>query len=286
MPWTILVNGAFKTLTPDIYRGAYHGAGGRPPAQFYLSGDAHRHPPFGWATTAGVAEYFDGRLAQGALCFHVEQLQRDVSARSIPQRFNAALAQNRVFGWELPFYGTLNVLMEEILEVLGHDPILPETILRLDREIGRVQGLSWNVDRPEFFRRAAAESMTYRNLLTPPLIDGRTQRQPNLCTVSFPPVTDRALRFAIDVTPRGHTTWLKPSDQIRYKKFLKDYFNDLMDLRCKVNHLIGNSISQSIGRHPNATHLIAIGGRHISENPVQAFIRIGNSIGLVDGAQD
>jgi hypothetical protein len=264
MPWTLLAAGAFGGLSEDNLAGVF----GDPSPRFFLSGDGHRQPPFGWAEGEAVLPQFLALMGRGELCMHVEQQQEDVRAASVPPRFADLIRQQMVFGWELPIYRDLLAMMQLIYAVKAELPRPSlESVMAVHREMVRIAGLAHVVGNPPWMRQAVVTSDGFKAYWAG--IDPRPDRFQLLTTPDKP--VYRNEQFA-----------RRKSTEDSYRGFLSDYLLDIMQLRTDANQFIGVRIKRNIDLHPNATHLITVGAAHITINPVQQYINLGNLTGLVD----
>jgi hypothetical protein len=116
--------------------------------RFFLTGDGHRHPPFGWTSACkGLRAHFERLMASQMLCAHVEEHQEEVKDTSVPTWFPLLYDQGRIFGWELAIYRDLRPVMEkctDLMAAVGTGLDLSASVIRdivaLDRKMSRVQG--------------------------------------------------------------------------------------------------------------------------------------------------
>lgn len=249
MIWRTVPSGTLNGLSARNIDGVL----GTPRTRFYLTGDGHRNPPFAWATRPAVLQHFLGLMAAGRLCLHVEEHQDAIKAASIPWQFDHVREQNKVFGWELSIYRHLQPAMELAMSLMGDMPRPPmQDVVALDRHLIQINALAWKYGNRRFMRDSADTANEFRIHLIE-LARNKTQRNGAI--------------------------------EDDYTQFLKKFFNECMDYRCKANIFIGANIRNAIARFPNATHLITVGNAHLDSNPVQQYIDIGSEDGVIDPSQ-
>ncbi|MGL4555041.1 MAG: hypothetical protein ACRC33_28065 [Gemmataceae bacterium] len=254
MPWRVeapntlfgLTDGTFATIFP----------GGAADPRFFLSGDGHRHPPFRWLLSCSLVQnHFTGLMNLQKLFAHVEELQSDVTADSVPAPFSALHAQNRIFGWEPAIYAHLGAAMQECLALADTtlDPaVMGRRAVALDHRMAQAHALRASIGDPDDLRLLRPQAIAFREYY-----EGTTR-----------------MFFKKD---------REPAVEEKYLKFLFAYNKVGMKLRIDVNRYIGENIREVISANPDATHIITVGDAHIAEDPVQNYIALPKGVdGIVD----
>jgi hypothetical protein len=249
LPWIVLVQGALRLVSDATVNATI----GFPPHSFFLKGDGHRKPPFQWATSPPVKLHFLQKMANNALCFHVEEQQSDVRAESIPAIFNPVFTSGKVFGWELSIYIPLLPLMSLIMDMpTALEKPQYADIEKLHNQMVDVKSKAVTVGNPAWMVDAIAKS------------------------AEFLSYWKSVLRYFPPPAKRNEAT------ELAYIKFLLDYNKRAMQLRTEANNYIAINITKSVNLYPNDTHLITLGDAHLTNNPVQQYLSIGAAIGVVD----
>ena len=103
-----------------------------PKIQFFLTGDAHRDPPFLWAVREECSilrNHFLTLMDQELLCAHVEKLSNEVTIRCVPGELSQLYAQNRIFGWEPDIFRDLRSVMQLCDDLRGRKEINPFEVI-------------------------------------------------------------------------------------------------------------------------------------------------------------
>jgi hypothetical protein len=102
MPWKNLASGTLQGLSD-----ATLGATLTPMPRFFLTGDGHRHPPFGWTSACkGLRAHFERLMASQMLCAHVEEHQEEVKDTSVPTWFPCCMIKDASLGGNSQFTET------------------------------------------------------------------------------------------------------------------------------------------------------------------------------------
>ena len=258
MPWRILEPGTLRGLTNDNFATVLS-----PMPRIFLTGDAHRTPPFRWTMASDASKiHFLTLMADNRLCAHVEEFQDQVNDHSIPPELAPLLHQERVFGWELPIFRGLHELMEAsmklVAEVPDAGPGLLAKVRALIDNMARVRRQMGSVGNPVQISATMLEPRDY--LVYFEAIDGGGVRN-----------KDREAQFVA---------------------LLKRFINEAMALRTQVNPYISARIQAKIDELPaDCVHIITCGNAHliqtdeIPDPPVQDSLNIGDSPGVVDASQ-
>ena len=103
MPWRTLASGTLKGLSDEKL-----GTTLTPMPRFFMTGDGHRQPPFGWTNACKqLRAHFMTLIASKMLCAHVEEHAEQVEGTSVPNWLAVLYDQRRIFGWELTIYRDL-----------------------------------------------------------------------------------------------------------------------------------------------------------------------------------
>lgn len=253
MPWNQVATGTLSGLTDATVDKTF----GTGIPQFFMTGDGHRSPPFGWTMRCNRLKlHFLDLMANGRLCAHVELHQDQVKENSVPGELLPLFNQQKIFGWELAIYKDLQPLMEQSMtlagDLAGRVPTEQvRSVVAFDRELVRVHALLHQVGNPPGLAAAMRQHEPYRTYY-----QGRANGQPqNLDT------------------------------EQQYLQFLIQYHNTAMALRTGLNNYIGTNITRNINLHPNCTHIITCGDAHITRNNLTQYVLIPAAAqGVADAA--
>jgi hypothetical protein len=243
--WTVLPEGTLWNLNDNNYQQLL----GTPLPQFFMSGDGHRNPPFEWATGSGMLKtHFLELMLSNRLCAHVEQQPEEVTYDSVHPFLTPVAVNQRVFGWELEIYKSLNPIMKQCLEMAGALAIDKHQAINLGQEMLRVNAMMWKI------RQSAAMTS----------------------------LIDQANEFH-EYYLRAENENESRDDE--YRAFLLSYQNAAMQLRTDANLEIGANIQTKVDQLQGSTHLITCGDAHITENPLWHYIQLPpGTRGVVDPA--
>lgn len=229
--------------------------------RFFLTGDGHRHPPFTWITACPTVEkQFVELMGRGLLCAHVEEHQEAVKVDSVPVVLAPLYAQQRIFGWEPGVYRALGSALQRINEwramFASGEPIgdLAKQAVFLDREINQVHHGLWELrhtDLNDQWEMSLSYTQYFKRVQKGKSEPDRLERDPAM--------------------------------ERQYLNFLNDYQQTAMNLRTRINDVIGNNIKRKIDDYPGCTHLITCGENHLVENPLERHIQLPEgAMGVVD----
>jgi len=262
MPWTIVPPGTLRALTNGTLAALLRGD--TPTPRFFMSGDGHRHPPFGWTEACSeLIVYFQQLILADRLCLHVEEQQSSVAHGSVPERLMGLVDRNRVFGWEWAVFDALGPALEVCNQLRANDNYQPtaqvyELAVELDKEITRAHAMLWQLGQPPALTAGRDISWRYRHY----------------CQRYLPP------RTPLDVGPRAARNMAL---EAQYRTMVINYSTAVMQMRLDGNPFIGRKIQTVIDQFPDSTHLITCGHAHINHNPLQQYVRIpAEAIGIVD----
>ena len=259
MPWNRLADGTLRMMTDPTLQIYFRGD--MPIPQFFMSGDAHRTPPFAW-TDAGsiIRAHFLDRLNKGRLCAHVEQLQAAVNRASIPAFLAPLIGQNRVFGWELPIFA----------------PLARAGALYVNMALKLADNV---VDR---------EMLQYASQFA----DGVVTAQPFLAGVGNPVgltgglnLAERLCEYVVDVIANASAN--SNDTNAAFRTELRVYRDSIMELRTGAHPYMATPIQNVIDLYPTCVHIITCGDAHITDNhPLHGYIHLPNgAVGVVDGSR-
>lgn len=254
MGWKVLKSGTLWKLTDETLETELTEQW--PKILFFLTGDAHRKPPFLWAVRkecSVLRNHFLTLMEQELLCAHVEEFPDKVTMNCVPDELRGLHTQNHIIGWELSIFRDLRSVMEQCDELRSKRELNPFEVLSdvvaLDREINRVQALLHQIGNPEIFRKLNKFSFLYRQ--------------------HYQRVSDKVIERNIAI-------------EEKYRRFLSDYFLAAMEQRTAAHRYVAMNIVKNINQHPECTHLITIGDAHLLTNPVYNYINLGTMPGVVD----
>ena len=226
--------------------------------RFFLSGDAHGHPPFKWVLKSKEAtEYFTDLMQNKKLVLHVEQAQDVVDKSSVPALFQPLLNDGRVLGWELAEFIALAPTTNKADELRSQmNPDLKKFAEELVVQLPQIK----------YYHKKIIDRFGVA-----PIPDFEALQEFLMNRVA------KAMQYGVK------TAGYSEDDYNRARRFLSDYVIWVLGLRNQVNPAIGQSILGNLSKYDdNVTHLIAIGDSHIQDNPVMQFIPIGAEMGVVD----
>jgi hypothetical protein len=243
MPWRLLPNDTLPALTNATMNATFPGG----ISQFFMTGDGHGHPPFRWALQCpDLKVHILTLAAQGTLCAHVELHQDGVTEDSVPGELMGLYNQGHIFGWELPIYRDLQVVMDKCLDLVsrvGIDgaAVLAPEVATLHQRMTSVDGNLGQIGNP--------------------VAPGGGLAQHNVFLQYFQGVA-------------AGTQAQNAGTENQYRTFLLGYFNWAMGLRTSVgvHQAVAARIQNVINQYPNHTHIIACGDAHITTNPLYNYL--------------
>ena len=264
MPWRRVADGTLRSLT-DGDVAAYLDQPQQVP-RFFLTGDAHRDPPFEWTRSCPrLALHFLNLVQAGTLCAHVEQYPEDVTSTSLPTNLRYIHEVGKVFGWELGIFRLLQPSMEFVISI---------TADYQERALGKSQMDS---------KKAVRDIDRFIKLFDPA----------NACLAEIGnPNCLRDVKTHLTVF-RSYFNWVgwpgtpvNLATEYNFFKLLQNFGRDTMTLRTTANPYMAQNIWQNIQKYPNDTHIITCGNNHILDNPIQHYLPLPNgAIGIIDAAQ-
>jgi hypothetical protein len=262
MAWVRVADGTLRSLT-DNDVGPYLDQ--LQPPRFFLTGDAHRNPPFEWTKSCSTMKlHFFNLVQRGALCAHVEQYPEDVVSTSLPTNLRYIYEFGKVFGWELRIFALLQPSMEFV------------NLITFDYREKAISNSRMDS------KKAVQDIDQFIKLFDP--------ANENLAEVGNPnclkDIKAQLLLF------RNYFKWvgwlgtpLNLATEYKFYQLLYNFGRDTMTLRTALNPYMAQNILQNIQKFPNDTHIITCGNNHILHNPLQNYLPLPNgAVGIVDAA--
>jgi hypothetical protein len=218
----------------------------------YMTGDAHRTPPFQWTTRPQWAGLFTQAVDSNVVCCHVETFEDEVRRTVLPDILRRVHQNGKVFATEPEVFRTLLQIMRAIMEVLPelafNQPQSQATIRYLANAMWRVRDMG--------YMRGEADAMM----------------------AIWDQVRSRTGVPKPDPVPVAATPTLL--------NLLRNYNQDAMQLRTGIHPVIGAMIQRRIVQYPDHIHLITCGDAHIIDNPLYNYIQPpAGTFGIADQNQ-
>ncbi|WP_085707454.1 hypothetical protein [Pseudomonas sp. B35(2017)] len=225
----------------------------------FLTGDAHREPPFQWAAQGVWANFFAPLIEDNKIVCHVEQYPRAVTRDSVPPLFGPVFDHGKVFGWEHAVFPILENLMKNYYN--------------------RAQDFPANIT-VGFVRGALGDSAKVAQM-------GflKTEHQ---AFVDFakPYVEEKTGLKAIFSSTPSSTTRLSATDGAKFKELYSAYVRAGMELRTGIHPYIAPAIQRLIDTYRDHIHLITCGDAHLLVNPLYQYLHPPEGcFGIVDPDQ-
>lgn len=277
MAWQRKNSGTLGTLTDDTLS-SIHVSGEMP--KVFLTGDAHRQPPFQWIESCKkLKQHFQELIRQNQLWVYVEEFQDKIEFGHVPALLHPLIGTQRMVGWEPQVYWHIYKVMKVYGQLLpaiwageldGKDSNdLPKLIKRLDEvhlHICLAENLLGTIGRPTELMKATAHEEHLNHY--------------KYCHEASPKSFVQRWTTGWRVPPKP------PKPAKLYSKFLKEYHDagDSLRISEAVQRAIGVGIGKQITSHPGCTHLISCGEDHIvCRQPLQEFIKLPARVnGVVD----
>jgi hypothetical protein len=200
----------------------------------FMTGDAHRTPPFQWTTRGAWNHFFDDVIQANKICCHVELYADQVTVNAVPANLSAVFHNGKVFGWEPEVYKIIQGILESIIE------ILPQVHLGVAQSKATIRSLTsemWRVHGHGYLQPEGVNAMNFWDL-------ARTSPVDPVPVASLP----------------------------GFLAFLSGHNNTAMGLRTGIHNVVGATIQKKINQYPDHMHLITCGDAHILHNPLYRFI--------------
>ncbi|MBV4459278.1 hypothetical protein KVG96_15090 [Pseudomonas sp. COR58] len=225
----------------------------------FLTGDAHREPPFQWAAQGVWANFFEPLIEDNKIVCHVEQYPRAVTRDSVPPLFGPVFDHGKVFGWEHAVFPILENLMKNYY---NNAHAFPNTI-----SVGFLRGMlvdSGNVAKMGFLLAEHQDIVTFAK----PYVVAKT----GLAGVFSSLPADKSL--------------IPPKDGLKFKDLYSAYVRAGMELRTGIHPHIAPAIQRLIDTYRDHIHLITCGDAHLLVNPLYQYLNppVG-CFGIVDPDQ-
>jgi hypothetical protein len=201
----------------------------------YMTGDAHRTPPFEWATVNVWGHFFLAWVGVNKICCHVEKFSDEVEATSVPNFFAPVFHNHKVFGFEPNVFKTIKEIILVNMEIRS--------------ELSRGASQSKSKIHSVIRQMSHVHDMGY-------IQDGGQEAMR---------LWDQIRKMTIDPVP--------PKVLWPFSDFLSKYNNAAMELRTGVNREIGANIQRIISQFPDHVHMITCGDAHIKHNPLYEYIQ-------------
>ncbi len=205
----------------------------------YMTGDAHRTPPFQWTTRPQWAGLFAEAVDSNLVCCHVEMFEDDATRAVLPDILMRVHKNGKVFATEPEVFRTLQQIMEAIPDVLMG---LSSNERQSQATIRFFANAMWRVRDMGYMRDEAAAMMAI-----------------------WDQVRSRTGMPRPDPVPVNATPTLQ--------NLLRDYNRTAMRLRTGIHPVIGAMIQRRIVQYPDHIHLITCGDAHIINNPLYNYIQ-------------
>lgn len=265
MPWQELQPGTLKHLTDNQFTTL-----NQPPVRCFLTGDAHRTPPFLWTEACDeVKNHFIDLMNEGRLCAHVEDFQDRVSENSVPSWLSPLHQQKKIFGWEFDVFkliGNMTPVYIKLAQInIDYRNHLDE-IVNLNESLIVMDSLLYQIGSPLFFANLLVELEPFKEYFEAFKVFNSSKKN-RLLKKQFP---------------------RKKSLESEYIRFLGKYnYYGTREARDYANPFIAARLSKAMDKYPNDTHLITCGETHLKVNAIQDFIKIPNDEkGVWDSAKE
>lgn len=228
----------------------------------FLTGDAHREPPFQWAAQGVWADFFGPLIEDNKIVCHVEQYPRDVTRQSVPPLFAPVFDRGKVFGWEHSVFPILENLMKNYYNKAQD---FPANVM-----VAFVQGMLDDCKKVADMGFLKAEYKALTDFARP-YVGERTGFEKFQDLFSAPP---------------SPTTRLSAKDGGKFKELYSNYVKAGMGLRTGIHPYIAPSIQHLIDTYRDHMHLITCGDAHLLVNPLYQYLHppVG-CFGIVDPDQ-
>lgn len=205
----------------------------------FMTGDAHRTPPFQWTTRPHWAGFFVEAVESNAICCHVEMFAEDAKRAVLPDILVRVQQNGKVFDTEPEVFRTLKDILEAIPEAtspLGFHQPLPQATIRF------FANAMWRVRDMGYLRLEATAMMGI-----------------------WDQVRSQTGMPRPDPVPAASVPTLL--------NLLRQYNLAAMQLRTGIHNVIGATIQRRIVQYPDHIHLITCGDAHIIDNPLYNYIQ-------------
>ncbi|MFJ4195415.1 hypothetical protein [Pseudomonas sp. NPDC089534] len=225
----------------------------------FLSGDAHRKPPFQWAAQGVWADFFGPLIEDNKIVCHVEQYPRAVTRESVPPLFGPVFDRGKVFGWEHAVFPYIENLMRNYYKKVQD---FPHAV-----SVGYIRAVlvdTSSVAQMGFLRAEHQAIVDFAK----PYVEKKTGVQ------------------ALFSSSPAPTKLIAPKDGLKFKELYFAYVEAGMELRTGIHPLIAPAIQRLIDTYRDHMHLITCGGAHLLFNPLYQYLQppVG-SFGIVDPDQ-
>lgn len=201
----------------------------------FMSGDAHRTPPFQWTTRGVWPKFFDSLVVADKLCCHVELYADAVKRDSVPDELGPVFTNGKVFGWESDIWKDIERVLDLCIKLIsdldGLFTIPKKTINDMVTDM-------MSIGNRGYLQHEGQTSQAYSKMM----------------------------KIMDDPVPAIELFGLK--------KFLQDYQREGIRLRSSASYHgeVARRIQQNIDRFSDHFHLITAGGAHLINNPLYGYI--------------
>jgi hypothetical protein len=222
----------------------------------FLTGDAHRDPPFRWAATGVWADFFRPLIEADKVVCHVEQYPQDVNAHSVPALFASVFERGKVFGWEHAVFPILESAMGLYMQNLELFPnrIPPSLVDRILGDMSKVAKMGYLTNENAQLVKFAGSLVVKESTL------GKVR---NLLASLASPASS---------TSSSSPQFLAPEAGRQLKELCVAYTRSAMTLRTGIHRDIAPAIQRLIHTYSDHIHLITCGDAHLVVNPLYQYI--------------
>ncbi|WP_146041284.1 hypothetical protein [Pseudomonas sp. MPR-ANC1] len=228
----------------------------------FLTGDAHREPPFRWAARGVWANFFQPLIAANKIVCHVEQYPRAVSLQSVPPLFAPVFTNGKVFGWEHEVFPIIENLMKNYM---NNANCFPSAV-----SVGLIKGVLGDSARVAEMGFLKAEYQAIVDFAKP-----------------FVGEKSAFEKFQAFVSSSSTVKPIPSTDGAKFKELYSTYYRAGMELRTGIHQHIAPRIQHLINTYSDHMHLITCGDAHLLVNPLYLYLQPPTGcFGIVDPDQD